>query len=97
MVGVSRHEDDGRWVWQLLDGLGQRETVLAGHVDVQQQHIHLGAGAVVLQHGQCLGSVGCFLHHIVTPAIGEQGTQAAAGQRFVIDDENVHSRKLSDL
>ena len=91
MVGMGGHKHHGGRVGQGLHGVGQAQAILAGHVDVQQHQVE-GPPARGGELRQGLARVGGFGHggaHGVL-AIAQQGAQSAAGQGFVVNDEDVH-------
>ena len=91
MVGIGGDEHHGRRLGQGLHGVGQAQAVLAGHVDVQQQHVK-AAPAGGAQQRQRFARVACFCHGgaLAVGAVAQQGAQALAGQRFVVNDQDVH-------
>ena len=93
MLFMRSDEHDGRMSNARIAGQtsGQVHARLARHLNVEQQHIE----AQPAQQRPGLGGVGGFVHHGLRGLgqLGEQAAQAAAGQRFVIDDEQVHSGK----
>ena len=96
MFRVRGDEHQRRCLGQALQALGQRQAILAGHVDVQQQQINRLATRG-LQQRQRLGGVRGFLHvqaqaRLLGLAVGQQGAQALACQGFVVHQKNVHGQ-----
>jgi hypothetical protein len=70
---------------------GQFHARLPRHLDIEQQHVK----TLRTKQHPGLGRVGRFVHYGLRSfgQLGEQAAQAAAGQRFVVNDEHVHSGK----
>ena len=64
----------------------QRNTIDAGHVDVQQQYVRLQ----LVERGQRGFAVGERAHQLRVAALAQQRGHARAGQRFVVDDQHAH-------
>ena len=94
---MSRHEDHGRWQRQGTQAVCERQAVLAGHADVEQQQRE-GLRAGVLQHAQRLLRAVRFLR-VVLVALGggvaQQRLEPHARQGFVVNDQDVHAQILT--
>jgi len=87
VLGVRRHEDDLGGVGQALDLVRERHAVDAGHMDVQQHHVE---GRRLREQRQRLARVRGLGRLMARIAFGQQGLQAFARQRLVVDDEDAH-------
>jgi hypothetical protein len=85
LVGRAEHHLRSRLPGQ---SRGQRGTVQARHVDVQQQQVRLQ----LADRRQGRLAVGHATGHHHALAFAQQRGQAGARQRFVVDDQHAHQR-----
>lgn len=98
VLGVGCDKDQCGRVGQRLQGVRQTQAVLPGHVDVQQHHVKgdVHAGGCQCRARAGLGGSGCLAQLVGRARRGDvcqQGAQAAARQRLVVNDQDVHSRR----
>lgn len=94
IVAVGGDKNNRWWRWQLLQSKGKAHAIGTGHLDVQQHNVHRQRAG---QKGQRLAGAGRFAHRPVLTvggAIAQQVAQAAAGQGFVVNDQDVHGQWL---
>lgn len=86
VLGMRRHKDQRRRLWQSLQGARQRQAIGAGHVDVDQRHVH----SLVLHKGHGLHGVASLARplHSGRRAITQKGVHAGAGKAFVVHHQS---------